>query len=424
MPDNAERLAIALSDGERPSHVIMSRNGAFITCLAPGMKLGDIPVMTQHQFTGLTKQEEKSKQRGREISELMSNNKVTTLFDQDMYKVGRNLTRENFKKWEILQPLMLSHLIKQQATTTINASHFLRRFLGIGRRGKVRSKKERDFLRVFWQTKWSSGHTTLLLFSDLTFVKKILKEELNELDFAPLLMREKIVPMTLIGIWYVAQMGQYLFALIKKTLITQESLWDYADAVIMIIAIALRHSRYKTEAIKLLNRKITRLPADQIEVCEKVKKTFLPCLTGLEEHHELLEKFALEHFDKEQKIHSGRPIINEIPTEMKILFLARHERQFIEDTPWLEAMALFMPWIIKLKPEEFYIPEKYTELFYPYSQKHTMTLIPGNMFKPESPRVLKDNEKPSRNQPCHCGSGKKYKRCCFKKDNLNSKAVS
>lgn len=24
--------------------------------------------------------------------------------------------------------------------------------------------------------------------------------------------------------------------------------------------------------------------------------------------------------------------------------------------------------------------------------------------------------KPSRNEPCHCGSGKKYKNCCFKKD--------
>ena len=24
--------------------------------------------------------------------------------------------------------------------------------------------------------------------------------------------------------------------------------------------------------------------------------------------------------------------------------------------------------------------------------------------------------KPGRNDPCHCGSGKKYKRCCFKRD--------
>ena len=26
-------------------------------------------------------------------------------------------------------------------------------------------------------------------------------------------------------------------------------------------------------------------------------------------------------------------------------------------------------------------------------------------------------EKPKRNDPCHCGSGKKYKNCCFEKDN-------
>ena len=27
------------------------------------------------------------------------------------------------------------------------------------------------------------------------------------------------------------------------------------------------------------------------------------------------------------------------------------------------------------------------------------------------------NKKPGRNDPCHCGSGKKYKNCCFVKDN-------
>lgn len=28
-------------------------------------------------------------------------------------------------------------------------------------------------------------------------------------------------------------------------------------------------------------------------------------------------------------------------------------------------------------------------------------------------------EKPERNDPCHCGSGKKYKNCCLDKDNSN-----
>lgn len=29
-------------------------------------------------------------------------------------------------------------------------------------------------------------------------------------------------------------------------------------------------------------------------------------------------------------------------------------------------------------------------------------------------------KKPERNDPCHCGSGKKYKNCCQKKDNTQT----
>ena len=31
-------------------------------------------------------------------------------------------------------------------------------------------------------------------------------------------------------------------------------------------------------------------------------------------------------------------------------------------------------------------------------------------------RTVRKEKKPGRNEPCHCGSGKKYKNCCMKKD--------
>lgn len=32
------------------------------------------------------------------------------------------------------------------------------------------------------------------------------------------------------------------------------------------------------------------------------------------------------------------------------------------------------------------------------------------------------NQRPGRNDPCHCGSGKKYKHCCLDKDNAEAAA--
>ena len=33
------------------------------------------------------------------------------------------------------------------------------------------------------------------------------------------------------------------------------------------------------------------------------------------------------------------------------------------------------------------------------------------------PMTAKTTARPGRNEPCHCGSGRKYKQCCLEKDN-------
>jgi|CXWL01.1.fsa_nt_gi preprotein translocase subunit SecA len=42
--------------------------------------------------------------------------------------------------------------------------------------------------------------------------------------------------------------------------------------------------------------------------------------------------------------------------------------------------------------------------------------LPGEDEEPLPPPVepIQSNEKPGRNSPCSCGSGKKYKQCCGK----------
>jgi len=40
--------------------------------------------------------------------------------------------------------------------------------------------------------------------------------------------------------------------------------------------------------------------------------------------------------------------------------------------------------------------------------------LPGTHAKPQRARQRAESvERPARNAPCHCGSGKKYKRCCY-----------
>jgi hypothetical protein len=40
-----------------------------------------------------------------------------------------------------------------------------------------------------------------------------------------------------------------------------------------------------------------------------------------------------------------------------------------------------------------------------------------------TPRMTPPTARPGRNEPCHCGSGRKYKQCCLEKDNAKTSAA-
>lgn len=42
-------------------------------------------------------------------------------------------------------------------------------------------------------------------------------------------------------------------------------------------------------------------------------------------------------------------------------------------------------------------------------------LVPGELYRPprKKPQPVVAAPEPGRNEPCHCGSGRKYKKCCL-----------
>ena len=413
LPDNAERLAIELSDGNRPSHAILARNGAFVTCLAPGMKLGDIPVITQHQFTGLTRQHEKIVERQDEIRALIDKNPDASPVKQTLFNTGRNLTREHFKNWTLFQPLLLINLVETHLKGLRKMAQLTEELQPVYRKGKIRNKRERQSLRKLWEVKWSAANLTMLIFSDTSFTNKMPNMPWGEMNYGTVCLMDKVVPMSLMGLWYVAKMGKYLFPFVKKTLLDTKNPRDYLDSTLMLIAIASRHNRYKGEVIKLLNRNITGMSEYSSDMCKSLRNYFSKCFYEQETVLDMAECFMEMYFEAEYKKYCNRTIINEIPTHLKILFLGRNENHFLDDHIWMTGMGLLLPWVVRLEPEEFFIPQKYEELFYSYKPAQAMDLVSkGSSI---NTGVLKAGEKPGRNQPCHCGSRKKYKRCCFKK---------
>ncbi|MCY3833977.1 MAG: SEC-C metal-binding domain-containing protein, partial [Chloroflexi bacterium] len=54
-------------------------------------------------------------------------------------------------------------------------------------------------------------------------------------------------------------------------------------------------------------------------------------------------------------------------------------------------------------------------------REHRPDLQMGNSERPTQQTVRRNNQRPGRNKPCWCGSGKKYKHCHMREDNLSGK---
>ena len=54
-------------------------------------------------------------------------------------------------------------------------------------------------------------------------------------------------------------------------------------------------------------------------------------------------------------------------------------------------------------------------------REHRPDLLMGNAERPTQQTVRKSNQRPGRNKPCWCGSGKKYKHCHMREDQLSGK---
>ena len=416
LPDNADRFAVALSHNKQPSHVILSRQGAFITCLAPEMRLDNIPVITKHQYVGVTKSHEKYMDKVAQIDKLAEKNKDTCPLNQSLYTGGRNMYREDFIVWTIFRPLVNAELFEMQSKMTGHTLYASKKLRSAAERGSLRTAAERKQLRRLWASKWALGNINMVAFSDSSFVKKAAPILSGEFVLLKLLMLDKMMPMNLMAMWLAAKMGNHMFPSYKKQYLEAKNHWDYIEAALIMTATAMRHNRYRAEVLKLLRRTINKWDSVIVTFCKQMDEACTLCLETPEKAYETLQIFALTSFEIEYGHFFGHPPETEIPLDLKILFAARNERSILSDPSWFISSAMFLTWLINREAHEFYIPKKYQELFYPYKEEQAMGFMEKRIVDQLKPKSLKVIKKPGRNEPCHCGSRKKYKKCCFKKD--------
>jgi len=127
----------------------------------------------------------------------------------------------------------------------------------------------------------------------------------------------------------------------------------------------------------ILQNKISRIEGTIAELAEKFRLSNIQMCAFMDGIHECVD---------------GLPEIKEIEEETKIAIDIEFDRLYKQ--------------MVEYKAEQLYNLSEWNNIFTPEEQKELYTT------QKRSHTIVRNEEKVGRNDPCSCGSGKKFKKCC------------
>jgi hypothetical protein len=427
LPEGAERVALALEQDNSP-HIIVTRSGAFVTCLAAGMSLSATPVISRAQLdqlgdkfdvvrTGLKRAEE-GEESERLIGLLMNG--------------GGALAREDFALLQMIMPVIGAHLLQ---TACARAGHIDKQRREYRRSHyRLRGAAVRDVLRLYWEQVWAIGHLTALCCG---YVED-LPESVSEAERAQFTwgMRPVIeialttlTPATLLrAAWGAARIGRVFLPEYYERLQTAVSFTQVAHVLVVLLSVGLRHESVRAEISEAVAQNLTRVEALTDERMSASERKVWAWIHGhgcqMLAGHKYDEYVAYQRKNGAQRIielgaglPAGHPLRwdapEQVPDELAMSALPAYDESMLVPNERRITPFLALPWVVAAAPDELYVPARFIEIY-------------GGAFDPDRTREMLDRyaryhwigqpalaeERPGRNQPCSCGSGKKYKRCC------------
>jgi hypothetical protein len=156
VPAAAERIALAIAPGQNPPHVLVTRQGRFITCLGPRMRIGELPVLSWDRLQIHVERADRDASR---LELALSTLRALggDLLGRKLIDSGSRLTRQDFQQLMAVEPLLHDKLLVEMAQTL----DYLRKNMPLIARTK-RPHHEVSLLRNYWNSFHYLGHLLLL----------------------------------------------------------------------------------------------------------------------------------------------------------------------------------------------------------------------------------------------------------------------
>lgn len=421
LPENITDIAIALTDEELPSHLVVHRRGHFKTVLGPGMAVTDALIITRRQFDGLIERMTELRQRLLAAEQLSGEQGGAGKLILRLAKAGCYLSREEFFAISHWQPLLREFLLaffRVRAHELEVQRLYLRRYVP----ARLLQKAE-VALKRYWECYYLLGHVALLIAMDRHRHAEPLHAGDKDLyDLIPArLFRLGTVGAAVRSGWVSGEFGKDILGTVKRLYAQGDGGWDILESATALLAIAARRPKTKAEITKVLAAPLRTASEERRLEAEEF-------LTFLRQFFATLESPSVEETQawygvvsaafgdwQEQSIRSspaGHLPVQALPAELSVA-VAAHSTGSLRDGANVVFLLSTLLRAAPVEPKLLYFPEEILPCIRrDWHPQDTLELLSAQESILEKPQPVRAAPRPGRNDPCPCHSGKKYKRCC------------
>ena len=432
LPPGIGRLAISLEDPVEGPFVIVSRDGGFVTCLAKGMLLGpDVALLTRPRLDAAIAKVERMRERmaaTMALRESKADGVAASIFRR-MSEDGLRFCREDAETLHQVWPLVSLAGVTAMVGL-MNGLRTYRKEVAYLRFDKLKPH-EVKLARAYGQMLWNSAH--LIVFcaheaSDELCAKLSVETDVRFLA-AQTLFELGAISLGMRSLWVLAQrpkqyIGQ-LKALRDDARMEMRTLREFGLGIV-----ASASPKLRAEAMKALSRPIGEEAPPGLDATERyahAQMVYLGSLGGLVhatlENEADVDRYALRDNQRlaamlikrsepteEETDAISEPIGRALLASTSFSFLGPHAPHFAR------CLAYSIPWLARAEAQELFLPREFAQIL-PGPDVDAVAQVMANYGKARwltRSDPVKNDSKLGRNDPCACGSGKKFKRCCEK----------
>ncbi len=415
LPEGVERVAISMDHPREGPFVIVARNGHFVTCLGHGMHVKNHPIVTRGELDTIATKVHTLRDQLKRAREVAPTDGELSKLLKRVGRAGHVMPQEDFEALSLWAPMLWVKYLRG----------FLEAYVSVEDKKldlivNDPFKQADDLLEDFWKSVFGLGHLALLCTLGDPDPWKDISAFLTKAEITltrPLLV-QRLMPFAMRALWIASHIGEPLITSYEEALFAGEDKLTGYDAILGLSGIGAAHedlrprigaifARGKAKWEKAENPDV-RLRSELIVLAEQMY-----VMTDLSlETLKLGNKMVFDAGPQLGKKSEYRfESLEAVPPTLAIAAIMNTTLDWW-DTVLPVFPLMLLPFFPILGASDLYLPRGLARhVAIPWSRDQSIELLlrPGKGH--ERPVPIRAEARPGRNDPCSCGSGKKYKKC-------------